>query len=123
MLGWTETFFLMMIIYPEIQLRAQAELDAVVGPHRLPTLKDRVNLPYLGAIQKEIDRWASIGPLGELCKAHLYVFIHRSIGIPHCATEDIVYESHFIPKGSLLINNIWYVKFKHYSRFLQICKH
>ena len=38
-------------------------------------------------------------------------FIQRSIGIPHCATEDIVYENHFIPKDSLLVNNIWYVKF------------
>ena len=56
----------MMIIYPEIQRRAQAELDAVVGPHRLPTIQDRADLPYLGAIQKEIYRWAAIVPLGEL---------------------------------------------------------
>ena len=55
----------MMIIHPEIQRRAQAELDAVVGPHRLPTLQDRAHLPYLGAIQKEIYRWAAIVPLGE----------------------------------------------------------
>jgi len=82
-----------MIIHPEIQRRAQAELDAVVGPHRLPTVQDRADLPYLGAIQKEIYRWAAIVPLG----------------IPHCATEDIVYESHFIPKDSLLVNNIWQI--------------
>jgi hypothetical protein len=74
MTGWTKTFFLMMIIHPEIQRRAQAELDAVVGPHRLPTLQDRVDLPYLGAIQKEIYRWAAIVPLGGLCRAHfIYV--------------------------------------------------
>ena len=71
MSGWTKTFFLMMIIYPEIQRRAQAELDAVVGPHRLPTIQDRVDLPYLGAIQKEIYRWTAIVPLGELYRAHL----------------------------------------------------
>lgn len=71
MTGWTKTFFLMMIIHPEIQRRAQAELDAVVGPHRLPTLQDRVNLPYLGAIQKEIYRWAAIVPLGEFCRKQL----------------------------------------------------
>ena len=58
----------MMIIHPEIQRRAQAELDAVVGPHRLPNLQDRADLPYLGAIQKEIYRWAAIVPLGELYK-------------------------------------------------------
>jgi hypothetical protein len=116
MTGWTKTFFLMMIIHPEIQRRAQAELDAVVGRRRLPNLQDRANLPYLGAIQKEIYRWAAIVPLGELCRAahfNVLFFIYWSIGIPHCATEDIVYESQFIPKDSLLVNNIWYVNFKH----------
>lgn len=93
MTGWTSTFFLMMIIHPEIQRRAQEELDAVIGPHRLPTVRDRVDLPYLRAIQKEIYRWAAIVPLG----------------IPHCATDDIVYESYFIPKDSLLVNNIWQI--------------
>ena len=72
MTGWTSTFFLMMITHPEIQRRAQEELDAVVGPHRLPTLQDRANLPYLGAVQKEIYRWASIVPLGELWGEHFY---------------------------------------------------
>ena len=71
MTGWTKTFFLMMIIHPEIQRRAQEELDAVVGLHRLPTLQDRVNLPYLGAIQKEIYRWGALVPLGGLFRAHL----------------------------------------------------
>ena len=69
----------MMIIHPEIQRRAQEELDAVVGPHRLPTLQDRANLPYLGAIQKEIYRWAAIVPLGESCVAQhilICIFIH-----------------------------------------------
>jgi cytochrome P450 len=70
MTGWTSTFFLMMIIHPEIQRRAQEELDGVVGLHRLPTLQDRVNLPYLRAIQKEIYRWAAIVPLGGLCRVH-----------------------------------------------------
>ena len=66
----------MMIIYPEIQRKAQAELDAVVGPHRLPTLQDRVNLPYLASIQKEIYRWAAIAPLGEISRAHFMCFTH-----------------------------------------------
>ena len=80
MTGWTKTFFLMMIIHPEMQRRAQAELDAVVGPDRLPTVQDRANLPYLGAIQKEIYRWAAIVPLGELFRAHFNMrFIHWSI--------------------------------------------
>ena len=39
-----------MVIYPETQKRAQAELDAVVGRARLPTFADYENLPYIRAM-------------------------------------------------------------------------
>ena len=29
----------------------------------------------------------------------------------HVSTEDIIYEGYLIPKGSLLIGNIWFVVF------------
>lgn len=45
-----------MILHPEIQKTAQAELDAVVGPDRLPTFDDRPALPYLEAILREVER-------------------------------------------------------------------
>lgn len=32
--------------YPEIQKKAQDELDRVVGRDRLPTIEDEKNLPY-----------------------------------------------------------------------------
>ena len=35
-----------MIRYPEIQAKVQAELDAVVGQNKAPTLQDRSSLPY-----------------------------------------------------------------------------
>ncbi|KAH7889031.1 cytochrome P450 [Phlebopus sp. FC_14] len=38
-------FFLAMTIHPDIQRRAQAELDAVIGTGRLPTFDDRDSLP------------------------------------------------------------------------------
>jgi cytochrome P450 len=46
-----------MAMYPEIQKKAQAEIDAVVGKDRLPNFSDRASLPYVGAIMKEILRW------------------------------------------------------------------
>ena len=55
----TVAFSLMMIIHLEIQRRAQEQLDAVIGLNRLPTLQNRVDLPYLRAIQKEIYHWAA----------------------------------------------------------------
>jgi cytochrome P450 len=38
--------------YPDIQARAHAELDRVVGPNRLPAVADEQNLPYIRAIIK-----------------------------------------------------------------------
>ena len=58
-----ETFFLAMATYPEVQKRAQAEIDAVVGSHRLPDYDDRPSLPYINAIIKESMRWHLALPL------------------------------------------------------------
>ena len=58
-------FFLAMTLYPEIQKKAQAELDAVVGQDRLPESEDRDSLPYINAICLELLRWLPVGPLGE----------------------------------------------------------
>ena len=53
-----------MVLYPEVQKKAQAELDAVVGPNRLPDFEDRPSLPYINAIVKESMRWHLVAPLG-----------------------------------------------------------
>ena len=54
-----------MMTYPEIQKFAQAQLDAVVGPDRLPTLNDRSQLPYIDALLKEVMRFTPVTPLGK----------------------------------------------------------
>jgi hypothetical protein len=38
--------------YPDIQARAHAELDRVVGRNRLPNVEDERDLPYIRAIIK-----------------------------------------------------------------------
>lgn len=50
------TFILAMLKYPEIQRKAQAEVDSVVGPDRLPDFSDMAHLPYLSAVLKEALR-------------------------------------------------------------------
>jgi cytochrome P450 len=54
-----------MIQYPDVRIRAQAELDAVVGRDRLPKFEDKDKLPYIVAIVRETLRWRPVGPLGE----------------------------------------------------------
>ena len=58
-------FFLAMTLYPEVQRKAQEELDSVVGSDRLPTMEDRDALPYIDAVVKETFRWFPVVPMGE----------------------------------------------------------
>lgn len=88
------TFFLAMVLHPDVQLRAREEIDRVVGGDRLPNVKDRENLPYIEAVLKEAFRWHPIAPMG----------------LPHLATEDDVYQGCLIPKGAIIIPNIWFVR-------------
>ena len=57
-------FIFAMLHAPEVQERAQQELDGVTGGHRLPEFTDRTSLPYIDAIVKEVLRWQSVVPLG-----------------------------------------------------------
>jgi cytochrome P450 len=87
LMWWT----LAMVAFPEVQRRAQAELDAVVGRERLPTYADAPRLPYMRAIIKEVIRWRPAVRLG----------------LPHVAAEDDWYDGMFIPKGATCVANIW----------------
>ncbi|KAG2089752.1 cytochrome P450 [Suillus discolor] len=84
-------FILAMVLYPDVQRRAQAEIDSVVGRDRLPTFEDSASLPYIDAIVRETFRWQPIVPLG----------------IPHTALDDDVYDGYFIPKGTIITYNTW----------------
>jgi cytochrome P450 len=51
-----------MTNFPDVQKKAQAEIDAVVGPDRLPSFADRNSLPYTEALVKEVLRWNAVVP-------------------------------------------------------------
>jgi hypothetical protein len=59
-------FVLAVLIHLEVQTMAQKELDAVTRRDRLPTFEDRIKLPFVDAIYKEVTRWKPVAPLGEL---------------------------------------------------------
>jgi hypothetical protein len=59
------TFILAMTLYPEVQRKAQAELDQIVGNSRLPDFSDEATLPYVQAVLKEVLRWHPVAPLGR----------------------------------------------------------
>ena len=61
-----KSFFLAMTCFPEVQRKAQAELDAVIGSDRMPTIADREQLPYINALLLEVLRWIPVAPLGRV---------------------------------------------------------
>ncbi|KAI0056529.1 cytochrome P450 [Artomyces pyxidatus] len=85
------TLFLALVLHPNVQRTAQAELDAVTCGQRLPDYGDRSRLPYVEAVCKEVLRWRNVAP----------------VGIPHATTEDDIYDGFFIPRGTTVIANIW----------------
>ena len=81
-----------MALYPEIQKKAQAELDAVVGRGRVPDFDDQQNLVYINAILKEALRWRVVTPFS----------------VPHMTTHDDEFRGYFIPAGTIILPNVWY---------------
>uniref|UniRef100_A0A8D0GK87 Cytochrome P450 family 2 subfamily D member 113 n=1 Tax=Sphenodon punctatus TaxID=8508 RepID=A0A8D0GK87_SPHPU len=79
-----------MVLYPDIQKKAQKEIDNVIGRDRPPTMEDQVNLPYTNAVIHEIQRYGDILP-GAL---------------PHMAYQDTEIQGYFIPKGTIVIINL-----------------
>ena len=59
-------FVLAMVLYPDVQRRAQAEIELVIGRDQLPTFEDRASLPYIDAVLRETLRWEPVVPLGNL---------------------------------------------------------
>ena len=72
-----------MILYPDVQKRAQEEVDRVTGCKRLPEYEDQESMPYIKALVREVVRWKPLLPLG----------------LAHANNKSDTYKGYFIPKG------------------------
>ncbi|KAJ7293480.1 cytochrome P450, partial [Mycena rebaudengoi] len=77
-----------MVLNPDVQAKAQAELDTLVG-NRLPEFSDKPSLPYIDAMLDETLRWAPVTPLA----------------LPHRNIAADEYEGFFIPAGTTIVGN------------------
>ena len=99
-----------MALHPEVQRKAQAEIDAVVGPNRLPDFQDRPSLPYINAVVKESSRWNLVTPLGRpFVITIIAATILTKSEVAHMSTIDDEYNGFYIPKGTIMIGNSWLV--------------
>ena len=57
------SFIQAMVTWPEVQRKAQAEIDAVIPEDRVPDFDDYEKLPYVAQIIKEGHRWRPVAPL------------------------------------------------------------
>ncbi|KAJ8522782.1 hypothetical protein ONZ45_g656 [Pleurotus djamor] len=77
-------FILALVLHPEVQRKAQGEIDRVVGSDRLPDFDDYDDLPYVSGVVQEALRF---------------------IGIPHRSIGDDIYDGMLIPGGATVFTN------------------
>ncbi|XP_056637719.1 methyl farnesoate epoxidase [Diorhabda sublineata] len=83
--------FLYLILYPDVQKKAQEEIDRVIGKDRNPSLDDRPKMPYVECIALE----------------SLRMFGGRAFTVPHRALRDTYLCGYRIPKDVLVIANLY----------------
>ena len=76
---------------PHVAKQIQQEVDSVVGRDRQVSLNDREHLHYTRAAISESLRYCSL----------------VSLGLPHCTTRKTELMGASIPKGTMVITNIW----------------
>lgn len=84
-------FVLSMVRNPEVQRKAQEEIDRVIGSERLPNADDRDSLLYVSALVQEVMRWFPIVPANTT----------------HAVDEEFHYNGYRFPKGSYITVSNW----------------
>ena len=78
-----------MTLFSDVQRKAKEEIDTVIGSKRLISYDDRLSLPYVEALCREVARWRPVFPLSLF----------------HACSSDDVYKGFYIPKGQQIITN------------------
>lgn len=93
-MGTMEWGLSLMLNNPSTFKTAQEEIDRVVGNERLLDESDVANLPYLRCIVNETLRMYPAGPLL----------------IPHESSEECVVGGYRVPRGTMLLVNLWAIQ-------------
>ncbi|KAJ7100794.1 cytochrome P450 [Mycena belliarum] len=89
--SYLQSLVMALIAFPEAQRKAHEEIDRVIGQHRMPTLDDLEDLPYIRAMILETHRFRPVAPLM----------------IPHATLAAEEYNGYVIPEGATIFVNAW----------------
>ncbi|UKZ55091.1 hypothetical protein TrVGV298_008908 [Trichoderma virens] len=87
-----QAFILGMVLHPDVQQKAQEEIDKVVGPDRLPEASDKENLPYISGVVKEALRFFPVTPMG----------------VVHEVSQEMIFRGYRLPKGAYIRPAVWW---------------
>ncbi|XP_070567861.1 cytochrome P450 2U1-like [Ptychodera flava] len=87
---WTILF---LCLNQDVQERCFNEIKDNIGLDNAPSYNDKQKLPYIEAVIMEVHRRANIVPLGLL----------------HAVSDDIIFYGYTIPKGTMVMSNLWAV--------------
>ncbi|XP_042557826.1 cytochrome P450 2U1 [Dipodomys spectabilis] len=82
---------LYMSLNPDVQEKVHEEIERVIGSDRAPSLTDKTHMPYTEATIMEVQRLTVVVPLA----------------IPHMTSEKTVLQGYTIPKGTMVLPNLW----------------
>ena len=82
-------FIQAMVLFPEVQKRAQEHIDRIVGPHRMPDKDDEPKLQYIRGCVKGSLRWMPT----------------TILGFPQALIRDDDYMGYRLSKGAVVIAN------------------
>ncbi|XP_070567859.1 cytochrome P450 2U1-like [Ptychodera flava] len=84
---------LFLCLDKDVQERCFNEIKDSIGLDVAPSYSDRQKLPYIEAVTMEVHRRASILPLG----------------LVHAVSDDVTIYGYTIPKGTMVMSNLWAV--------------
>ncbi|KAJ6449331.1 cytochrome P450 [Mycena sanguinolenta] len=89
--AFLQSLILALTAYPDAQKKAHDEMDRVVGEHRMPSLEDLDEMPYIRAMILETHRFRPVLPLI----------------VPHSTVTTEEYNGFVIPQGTTIFVNVW----------------
>lgn len=76
-----------LLYYPQVQEKCYQEIYKTVGTERLPSMQDKLQLPYLEATIMEVLRICNLVPFG----------------VQHSVSRDVVFNGYCIPKNAIIL--------------------